>query len=166
MINACSRMDQPGTCLTLCLGNNEARKKAERIYVKYRQHIISGLKHIEQNQNIKGKEYVIINVKDKIKDTLIGTMASILSFSSVYKEGTIIIGMAYNENKIKISTRMAGRNPNSNRNLKELMESVTQVIGGESGGHKMAAGCTIKKEREQEFIDLIKKKLEFEIVKV
>ena len=28
------------------------RKKAEKIYVKYRQHIISGLKHIDKNKKI------------------------------------------------------------------------------------------------------------------
>tara|TARA_Y100000310_G_scaffold94756_1_gene92500 strand:- start:7195 stop:8529 length:1335 start_codon:yes stop_codon:yes gene_type:complete len=166
MINACSRMGQPSTALMFCLGNSESRKKAERIYVKYRQHIISGLRHIEQNNQIQGKEYVIINVKDKIKDTLIGTLASILSFSSVYKEGTIIIGMAYNEDKIKISTRMAGRNPKSKRNLKKLMESVIDIIGGESGGHQKAAGCIINKQDEEKFIDLIKNKLEFELIKI
>jgi len=166
IINAGSRMGQPTNSLMFCLGNNEARLNAERIYVKYRQHIISGLKQIEQHNKIQGKEYVIINVKDKIKDTLIGTLTSILSFSSIYKEGTIIIGMAYNEDKIKISTRMAGRNPKYNRNLKELMESITEIIGGESGGHQKAAGCIIKKEDEDKFIDLIKNKLEFEIVKI
>lgn len=166
MINAGSRMGQPTNSLMFCLGNNEARANAERIYVKYRQHIISGLKHIEQNNKIQGKEYVIINVKDKIKDTLIGTLASILSFSSIYKEGTIIIGMAYNEDKIKISTRMAGRNPKTNRNLKKLMDSITEIIGGESGGHQKAAGCIIKKEDEERFIDLIKNKLEVELIKI
>ena len=166
IINAGSRMGHPTNSLMFCLGNKEARLNAERIYVKYRQHIISGLKHIEQNNKIQGKEYVIINVKDKIKDTLIGTLTSILSFSSIYKEGTIIIGMAYDEDKIKISTRMAGRNPKTNRNLKELMESVIDIIGGESGGHQKAAGCIIRKEDEDKFIDLIKNKLEFELVKI
>jgi len=166
VINAGSRMGQPTNSLMFCLGNKEARANAERIYVKYRQHIISGLKHIEQNNKIQGKEYVIINVKDKIKDTLIGTLASILSFSSIYKEGTIIIGMAYNEDKIKISTRMAGRNPKCTRNLKKLMESITEIIGGESGGHQKAAGCIIKKEDEDKFIDLIKNKLEVELIKI
>jgi RecJ-like exonuclease len=165
IINACSRMDEPEIALMFCLGNSNSRKKAEKIYVKYRQHIISGLKHINENHKIEGKEYVIINAKDKIKDTIIGTMASILSFSSVYKEGTIIIAMAYNGDKIKISTRMAGRNPTSPRNLKQLMESITQTIGGESGGHKHAAGCTIDKSNEEKFIELMKKKLEFEIIK-
>jgi RecJ-like exonuclease len=166
IINAGSKMGQPTNSLMFCLGNNEARINAEKIYVKYRQHIISGLKHIEQNNKIQGKEYVIINVKDKIKDTLIGTLASILSFSSIYKEGTVIIGMAYNEDKIKISTRMAGRNPKCTRNLKKLMESIIEIIGGESGGHQRAAGCIIKKEDENKFIELIKNKLEVELIKI
>jgi len=167
IINACSRMGYSETALLLCLGNQQSRKRAERIYFKYRQHIISGLRYIEQNGNIHGREYVIINAKDKIKDTIIGTLASILSFSAVYKEGTIIIAMAYNDDKIKVSTRMAGRNPKSSRNLKELVDSITCTLGGSvSGGHKQAAGCIIKKEDEDKFIELVKRKLEFELVKV
>lgn len=164
VINACSRMGNPETALLLCLGNYEAKKRAERIYIKYRQQIISGLKYIENNGNIIGREYIIINAKDNIKDTIIGTLASILSFSSLYKEGTIIIAMAYNENKIKVSARIAGRQ--SPRNLKELMDYTTSILGGDSGGHKHAAGCTINIEHEEKFIDLIKRKLEYELVKI
>jgi len=40
------------------------------------------------------------------------------------------------------------------------------TLGGECGGHKMAAGCVINKEDEDRFIELVKKKLEFELVKV
>jgi len=166
IINACSRMGYPQTALLLCLGNPNARKKAERIYVKYRQNIISGLRFIDQNHKIQGREYVIINAKDNIKDTIIGTLASILSFSSIYKQGTIIIAMAHNGDKIKVSTRIAGRNSKSNRNLKELVDSIIQTIGGESGGHYNAAGCIIRKEDENKFIDLIRRKLEFELIKV
>jgi len=166
IINACSRMDKPEISLLLCLGNNSARKKAERIYVKYRQNIISGLKHINQNSHILGDKYVIINAKDNIKDTIIGTLASILSFSQIYKEGTVIVAMAYNEDKIKVSTRMVGRKTRSTRNLKELIDSIACSLGGESGGHKHAAGCTIKIKDEERFIDLIKRKLEFEVVRV
>jgi single-stranded-DNA-specific exonuclease len=164
IINACSRMDQPEMALLLCLGNNQARKNAERVYCRYRQHIISGLKYIEKNGNIHGEHYVIINAKDQIKDTIIGTLASILSFSSLYKEGTIIVAMAYNEDNIKVSLRMVGKN--KNRNLKEVVESVAYALGGVAGGHKNAAGCIIKKEDEDKFIELVKKKLEFDLVKI
>jgi single-stranded-DNA-specific exonuclease len=166
IINACSRMNHSETSLLMCLGNNSARKRAERLYVKYRQHIISGLRYIDKNKKIEGREYVIINAQDKIKDTLIGTMASILSFSSIYEEGTIIIAMAYNNDKIKVSTRMAGKNSKNTRNLKELMDCVTNTLGGESGGHQNAAGCTIERKNEEKFIELIKSKLDIELIRI
>jgi RecJ-like exonuclease len=167
IINACGRMDKPEIALMFCLGNALAKKKAERLYVKYKQHIISGLKYIEQNGSIHGREYVIINTKDNVKDTLIGTLASILSFSSVYKEGTIIVAMAYNGDKIKVSTRLAGRGSRKTRNLKELLDSVMFSLGcGSSGGHKKAAGCIIKKQDENRFVDLVRRKLDVELVKV
>lgn len=167
MINACSRMDESQTALLFCLGNSKARKKAEGIYIKYKQQIISGLKYIEENEKIIGREYIIVNGKNNIKDTIIGTLASILSFSSAYKEGTIIIAMAYNKNKIKVSARTVGFANNSSRNLKKLMDSIIKSLGhGDSGGHKNAAGCVINIEKENEFIELVKKELEFELIEI
>ena len=48
--------------------------------------------------------------QDNIKDTMIGTIASIISNSAIYEEGTIITTMAYYEDKIKVSARTVGRN--------------------------------------------------------
>ena len=163
MINACSRLEQSSIALSLCMGNKGARKKAERVYAHYKQHLISGLNFVSNNKKIEGDNYVIINAKSNIKDTIIGTIASILSMSSSYKEGTAIITMAHNKDKIKISARIAGRN---GRNIKKVLDSVIEEIGGESGGHAMAAGCLISKEKENDFIESLQKKLETELVKI
>jgi RecJ-like exonuclease len=163
MINACSRLEQSDISLLLCLGKKDIRKKTEEIYASYKQHIVKALNHIESLRKIEGKEYVIINAKDSIKDTIIGTVTSILSNSPSYEEGTIIIGMAYNQEKIKVSARIAGRN---GRNIREVLETVTRNIGGECGGHPLAAGCLINKENEDEFIKQIIKALEIEVVKI
>jgi single-stranded DNA-specific DHH superfamily exonuclease len=109
-----------------------------------------------------------MNAQDRIQDTIIGTIASILSMSSMYEEGKIIITMAYNQDKIKVSSRISGRKniTEGGRNLKEIMDSITELIGGESGGHRFAAGCVISKDKEEAFIELIKKKLDVEVVKI
>jgi RecJ-like exonuclease len=168
LINACSRMGESNTALLFCMGNETARKNAESIYIKYKQSLIEALNHMNSNPKIEGKQYVIMNAKDKIQDTIIGTVASIMSMSAIYKEGTIVITMAYNQDKIKVSSRICGRGKTENepRNLKEIMDEITELIGGESGGHKMAAGCVISKEKEEAFIDLVKKKLDIEVMKV
>ncbi len=170
LINACSRMDHSEIALLFCMGNKNARKEADRIYIRYKQNLVQALNYVSSNPDlpkIQGKQYVIINARDNIKDTIIGTVASILSMSTMYKEGTIIVTMAYNEDKIKVSSRISGRskNPNS-RSLKEIMDEITGIIGGESGGHQFAAGCLISKEQEEAFITLVKKKLDIELVKI
>jgi RecJ-like exonuclease len=164
MINACSRLGYSEIAILLCLGSRNARTRAEEIYANYKQHIVSALNFISNLKKIEGKGYIIINARDNIKDTIIGTIASILSVSSTYEEGTVIVAMAYCEDKIKVSSRVAGRN--STKNLREILESVTSKIGGESGGHALAAGCLIPKESEESFLSYLKKALDVEVIKV
>jgi len=162
-INACSRFGESQTAIQLCLEIPKAKKRAEAIHVKYRQLLVSGLKFASEAEKIQGKGYVIINARDQIKDTVIGTVASILSNSLKYEKGTTIIAMAYDQNKIKVSSRNVGRN---GKNVRVVLNNVVSKIGGEVGGHEFAAGCVIEKHQEKEFIDNLKKNFEIEVVKV
>ena len=162
-INACSRFGDPGAALQFCMESPKSKKRAEQIHVKYKQLLISGLRFAEETEKITGKEFVIINAKQEIKDTMIGTIASIISSSAIYESGTAIIGMAYCEKKIKISARSVG---NEGRNLREVLAKVVDNMGGEVGGHEFAAGCLIDQEKENDFINHIKKNFEIEVVKV
>ena len=73
-------------------------------------------------------------------------------------------------NKIKVSARIVGR---EGRNLKEVLEKTVITFKNENpkslaevGGHHFAAGCLIEKEKEEDFIEALKKNLEIEIVKI
>jgi len=162
-INACSRMGFPEVALGFCLGNKGFKEDAERIYVEYKQSLVSALKYVDSSEKINGKGYVIINGRDKIKDTIIGTIASIISHSPAYSEGNVIIALAYNKDKIKVSARIVGR---EGRNLREVLSKVVIPLGGEVGGHSEAAGCLISREKEEEFISRVKNILDIELVKV
>jgi RecJ-like exonuclease len=167
MINACSRLDEPEIALQFCMEIPGARKKAEAIHVRYKQHLISGLEFAQKKEGnidkIQGRGFLIINAKEKIKDTIIGTIASILSNSSLYEEGTIITTMAYYEDKIKVSSRNVGR---TGRNVREILDAIVKKIGGEVGGHEFAAGCVINKDKENDFIEALKKSCEIEMVRI
>jgi single-stranded-DNA-specific exonuclease len=163
LINACSRMGYPQIALGFCMGNKSFKEEAEKIYIEYKQSLISALKYIQESEKITGKDYAIINARDRIKDTIIGTVTSIISHSPVYSEGTIIIGLAYNEDKIKVSARMVGK---VGRNVRDVLNKAVVTIGGEVGGHPNAAGCLIPREKETYFIEELKKILEIELVKI
>lgn len=163
LINACSRMDSPEVALGFCMGNKFYREEAEKVYIGYKQSLVAALKYVSESDKVEGRDYMIINARDRIKDTIIGTVASILSHSPLYKEGLVIVALSYNEDKIKVSARIAGR---QGRNVRDLLHKIVVPIGGEVGGHPNAAGCLISKDKEEEFLGELKKVLDLEIVKV
>jgi RecJ-like exonuclease len=163
MINACSRLDEVDVAIQFCMEISNIKKKAELTHAKYKQYLISALNYVYTTEKIEGDKFIIINAKEKIKETIIGTVASILSNSIVYEEGTIIVTMANYQDKIKISSRCVGENK---KNLREFLSEVINKIGGEVGGHESAAGGIIKKDKEEEFINLLKKNLEIETIKI
>ena len=94
---------------------------------------------------------------------MIGTIASILSNSPLYEEGTIITTMAHYENKIKVSARSVGK---TGRNVRDVLNRAVEPIGGQVGGHDCAAGCIITQDNENNFINNLKKNFEIEVVKI
>ena len=123
-----------------------------------------GIKRASEQKKVTGKDYVIINAKDQIKDTMIGTISSIIANSKTYENGTAIIGMSYDgKRKIKVSGRNVGK---TGRNLRELLSNVMQSFNGEVGGHHSAAGCVIEREDEEEFLEKIKRQLEIEVIRI
>lgn len=163
LVNACSRLGFSDIAISFCMELSGFYERAQEIYIKYRRELINSLKIINEIEKINGGGFIIFNGKEKIKDVIIGTVCSILSSSNLYEDGTILIGMAYNQDKIKVSARIVGK---SNKNLKQILEKSVIDIKAEVGGHKEAAGCLIKKEDEKKFIEEIKKNLEIEVIKI
>jgi len=165
LVNACSRLGFPEIALSFCLQHENSKEKAQEIYIQYKQELIDALKNANKIEKITGNGFSILNAKDSIKDTIIGTITSIMSSSLDHKEGTVLIGMAYNQDKIKVSARIAGR---KGKNLKEVLEKTISISNmvAEVGGHQMAAGCLIRREDEDIFLDELRKTLELEIIKI
>ena len=121
--------------------------------------LINSLNWFHQNRNsssiIEKENLVIINAEDNVRDTIIGTITSIISKSNLYNEGTILISLAHTlEEDTKISIRSVGKN---NLNLKEILSNIVEKLNCKAGGHVNAAGSIIPQEKEQEFINLAQK---------
>jgi len=163
MIKACSKLNESSIAIQLCMEIGKAKKKAEAKYIKYKQFLISGLNFASSTEKIQGKGFVIINTRNEIKDTMIETITGILSNSSLYEDGTIIITTAYCEDKIKISARSDEK---TGRNIREVLNNIVTKTGGEVKGNEFVANATISQDKEKDFIELLKKNLEIEVIKV
>jgi len=162
MINACSRMGDSDLAIRVLLEILSSKKDAEKIYVKYKQFIVAGLKYAkETHDKIEGKGFILINGGESLSDTIAGTVASILSSSNIYEDGKAIITTAYYGDKVKISIRRCGREGD---NLREILSKIVSKFDGEVGGHKFAAGGIIKQDQEDEFIREVRMFFEPEVV--
>jgi len=157
MLNACGRLGKASLGISACLGDQKMQDKAASVLMEYRREIISALIWFQENTGspnvISGKEYLIINAKDNILPTMIGTIASILARSNATKAGTLIVAMGRTESeKNKVSVRMAGTVP-KHMDLRKLISEIVRSIGGDAGGHRNAAGAIIDSRKEQKFIE-------------
>ncbi len=156
LLNSCGRLNKPSIGIGVCLNNQILKEKANELMKQYRLEIINGLNWFYNNKDKMTKEesFVIINAEDNVKDTLIGTITSIISKSNIYRNNTILISMAYTlDNNVKVSMRICNGN-NEDIDLREILKEITQDKW-ETGGHKNACGCLFPIENEKEFINRI-----------
>jgi len=151
VLNACSKTGNYPTAVSLCLNTENSIKDAMDVVVQYKKEILNALRFYESGQSVKETDKCIYLIAgSKISDTIINTVSSIISKSRATKK--IIVGIADAGEDIKISAR--NTDESQEINLKNLISSVANKIGGEGGGHKNAAGAFIPAGKEQDFIKM------------
>ncbi len=156
-MNACGRLNKPSVGINVCLGNKSAKNKAVKVLSDYKKKIVNAINWYKSNLDsgdvIKKKNIVIINAKDKILPTIIGTLASIISKSNDFAVGTFILSLARNSDGCsKASLRLIGKKENID--LQKIMIEICKNIDEtEAGGHMEAAGALLPTEKEDEFIE-------------
>ena len=163
LLNACGRLDKASLGIGTCLGDEKIKKKAIYLMTSYKKEIVNSLKWYDSNKDsdyiTKGSDYVIINAQDKIRSTLIGTLASILSKSNNTNEKFIMSLAQLIDGTTKVSIRMSGNN--NGVDLKQIIADIIKDMPNcEAGGHANAAGALISTDMEEEFIDKAKVVLE------
>lgn len=162
LLNSCGRLRKPSVGVGTCLGDKKTKREAIELLRQYREELIKSLNWFYSNRGtdkiIEQDGYTIINAEENVPETIIGTLASILARSNIYREGTIILSLAHTlDGNAKASLRLVGINPELD--LRELLTEITKKVGGEAGGHKQACGCIIQQEKLEDFLKLSEESL-------
>ncbi len=147
LLNACGRMGGGNVGALLASGLREGTlARAMEFLQLYRRTLSEVLRRVKVR--ISGR--VAFIDEGQARDTMIGTIASILSKS--FKNADVIIGYANSdEGIIKISARLTKSGSDRLIDLDELLRMASKEAGGVGGGHKMAAGAQIPRERKEIF---------------
>ncbi len=164
LLDACGRMDKASLGLCACLGDESCKMRAVSVLNQYRRELVENLQWFEKSRKdkdanivIEDKKYVIINAKNKIRDTMLGALATALTSNPEYATGKLILTMGQDDDMIKVSLRVAGK---LQADLKKILELMVLPAKGRCGGHKSAAGGRFPIENEADFIENAKRVLE------
>ncbi|HDN96258.1 MAG: hypothetical protein DRN29_03800 [Thermoplasmata archaeon] len=156
-LNACARLNEAGIGISLCLMDKTAMDKAELIQEKYRDEIRKEMKQLEKKEPYEKNNFIYFYVD---KPALAGVLAGLaLKYLPQFKKGKPVFALAYNE-LIDISARADEKMVENGVNLGLAIKKAAEKVGGIGGGHPIAAGGKVPKEKENDFLDALDKELE------
>jgi RecJ-like exonuclease len=158
ILNACGRTNNSSIGIRLCLGEAKL-DQVWKILEDYKKQISESIKLLKEGNIVFSTPNAnFILAGDKIKDTLIGTITSIALNSNIFDSRKPIFGIAETDgNKLKISARVSREVKNIN--LREVLYYAAKLLKGEAGGHSHAAGALIDKNLQNDFVNIVDRKL-------
>jgi len=92
---------------------------------------------------------------DQIRDTVVGIAASMAYNAPGVSKELPILAFANADDGIKVSARGTKDLVARGLDLSTIMREAAKSVGGEGGGHQVAAGATIPPGKEQEFLSMV-----------
>jgi len=157
LLNSTARYGMYDIGLKVCLGDRkEWFEKARNLLLGHKANIVEGLQFAKEEGIIRREHLQFFNAGTGIRDTIVGIIANMLLNSEDVNGDLPIIGMVENEGgEIKISARGTQRLVENGLNLSKALKNAASVVNGVGGGHSIAAGATIPKGKEEEFLDIL-----------
>lgn len=150
LINSCSRLGREGLGVSLALGDGGALREAEVLRDDYFRQIIGYLHELEKGMFTKKRVQFFYCPEP----TLAGAVAGI--GMQYYFNGEMpSVGFSVLEKTTKVSSRGNRQLVGRGLDLSSAMNEAAAEVGGQGGGHNIAAGATIPKGKEEKFISLV-----------
>ncbi len=165
LLNSCGRYGKGRIGLEVCLGDrDEYLEKAKDLLKGHQKVLVDCMKYVE-SVGVEEKDHIqFFHGRDMVPDTVVGTVAGMVLGSGDVDRTLPIIAFADSEEKgTKVSSRGTKRLVEKGLDLSEIMSKCSKEVGGEGGGHDIAAGAYIPEDKEDEFIskveDMVKDQL-------
>jgi len=163
LLNACGRHEKYGIGIGICLGDRERMyKNALDLLKKHKEYISSCYMWVYNNlDRVEDRDSIyFIHAHSEVDENVIGTLASMVLNSRMLNPLKPVVAMGDSKERgIKVSSRGTREMVESGLNLGDAMRLAAEGIGGEGGGHDIAAGAQIEPGKEDEFLKLVAKKV-------
>ncbi len=151
LLNSCARVSRPGLGLSLCLGDEDARSTAVELRENYRRDMVKRLNELEKDgtQEMDHIQYFFEERKTR-KGELAG-----LGMLYFFDQSKPVFGITKLDDRIDISCRGTRYLVGKGLDLGNICNQVCGKLDGSGGGHDIAAGATIPKDKLDDFLQTV-----------
>ncbi len=156
LLNATARYERADVGLAVCLGNrDDALDRARQLLRDHRRNLSEGIEWVTSEGVTREGNIQWFHAEDRIRETIVGIVAGMAVGAEGVDRGTPIIAFANkNDEAVKVSSRGTHSLVREGLDLSAVMGEASRAVGGDGGGHDVAAGATIPAGTEDEFIEL------------
>lgn len=161
LLNSTARYGKAAVGLAVCRGERGAAlQDAFSLLRDHRAHLVSGLQVVRERGITTLPTLQWFDAGDHVRDTVVGIVAGMLYGQEGVRRDLPIVGFAHAEDgKTKVSARANRDLVRRGINLSHALGAAAQAVEGIGGGHDVAAGATIPRGREGEFLEHLEAKL-------
>jgi RecJ-like exonuclease len=155
LLNATARYERGDVGLAVCLGERgEPLEAARELLRTHRRNLSEGLSWVKDEGVTVEDDLQWFHAEDRIRETIVGIVAGMALGAEGVKSDLPIIGFGNkNDEEVKVSARGTPALVNRGLDLSAVMGAASQAVGGDGGGHTVAAGATVPKGEERAFLD-------------
>jgi RecJ-like exonuclease len=159
LLNSTGRLDRPSVGIAVCMGDRGAAlEEANKVLEDYRKDISKYLNWVmEKPERMREFDNIfVVYGENAVNEKIIGTIASILSYSVSKSEKPIIaFANVEREGVAKFSARTTDAAVQKGVDLGEVMRVASEKLGGKGGGHNIAAGAQAPLSQIENFIRIV-----------
>ncbi len=154
LLNATARYERADVGLAVCLGDRGgALDRARRLLAEHRRNLSQGIEYVRE-QGVTREEHIQwFHAGEEIRETIVGIVAGMAVGTSGVDRSTPIVAFAHaGPKEVKVSARGTPGLVRRGLDLSAVMSRAARSVGGDGGGHDVAAGATVPRGREEEFV--------------
>ncbi|SEO59198.1 RecJ-like exonuclease [Halogranum amylolyticum] len=154
LLNATARYDRADVGLAVCLGDRgEALDRARKLLRNHRRNLSEGLQWVK-TEGVTVEEHIQwFDAGARIRETIVGIVAGMaVGADGISRRKPILAFAEKGDEELKVSARGSHFLTEKGLDLSVVMREASRHVGGDGGGHDVAAGATIPAGKRAAFV--------------
>ncbi|MEM3036094.1 MAG: DHH family phosphoesterase [Thermoplasmata archaeon] len=154
IVDACARQEKQGLALAYLIGDKSRESEIIQIYVEYKKKLINEIYNAIQNtKNLKNLQYFFVS-----EDSMAGAVASSLMLYYLDRK-KVTVAFHEKDSELRVSGRATRKLVENGIDLGKNFKFCAEKFNGYGGGHDIAAGANISKEKFEDFLKCLDENL-------